>query len=228
MPRGTGRGSLEPPCPRGLPAEAGARGQHPGRGARNAPAGQTCLGGQGKGAPHGKGCFLDTGGVLLAQPTSALLSFSPHVFPAGTLKAAGAAPSSASSPLCPCSSARDSPSWPQGEPSWCRRVSRQHPARVPRWRAHTGTPTSLLPFPLQPQPRRAASSLLAPSTGPGSHRTATSSAPRQPPSSTSPPAWPPAPRSRRKPTASRRPSAPPPAPRRVPSPPRGAGRRAAG
>lgn len=148
MPRGTGRGSLEPFCPQGLPAEAGgARGQHPGRGARNAPAGQTCLGGQGKGAPHGKGCLLDPGGVLLAQPASALLSFSPHVFPAGTPKAAGAASSSASSPPCPCSSARDSPSWLQGEPSSCQWVSRQHPARVPRWRGCSPCWTGLIQGP---------------------------------------------------------------------------------
>ncbi|XP_071897625.1 spermatogenesis-associated protein 46 [Anas platyrhynchos] len=97
MPRGTGRGSLEPFCPQGLPAEAGgARGQHPGRGARNAPAGQTCLGGQGKGAPH------------------------------GTPKAAGAASSSASSPPCPCSSARDGPSWLQATAS----VGSELPART--------------------------------------------------------------------------------------------------
>lgn len=95
-------------------------------------------------------------------------------------------------------------------------------------RARAGTPDSLLPFPLQPQPRRAASSLLAPSTGPGSHRTATSPAPQQPPSSISPPAWPSAPRSQRKPTTSRRPSALPPAPRRSRSPPSRAGRPPAG
>nr|XP_047936252.1 spermatogenesis-associated protein 46 isoform X1 [Anser cygnoides] len=125
MPRGTRRGSLKPPCPwdpGSLPGEAGARGLHPGRGAHSAPAGQTCLGGQGKGAPRGKGCFLGTGGVLPSQPASALLSFSPHVFPAGIPKAVGAASSSASSPPpalppCLCSSVWDSPTWPQAAAS---------------------------------------------------------------------------------------------------------------
>lgn len=138
MPRGTRRGSLKPPCPwdpGSLPSEAGACGLHPGRGAHSAPAGQTCLGGQGKGAPRGKGCFLGTGGVLPSQPASALLSFSPHVFPAGIPKAVGAASSSASSPPpalppCLCSSAWDSPTWPQGEPSSCWWVSRQLSSHV--------------------------------------------------------------------------------------------------
>lgn len=56
--------------------------------------------------------------------------------------------------------------------------------------AHTVILTHCCPFLLQtaaPQPQRAVSSLPAPSTGLGAHRTATSSAPKQPLSSTSPP-----------------------------------------
>ena len=82
----------------------------------------SCVGGVRRpGRSVAVGAFWGPGRVLQSHPTSELHWFFPHVFPAGILKAVGAAPGSTSSappslPPCQCSSPWDGPSGLLGEP----------------------------------------------------------------------------------------------------------------